>query len=210
MRFGLILIIGIVGCCPVQHQRPDSVYEKEIRRIEFERHEELNMSYENKRLLPQHYRMIELVLEHGYGVKEVAQAMGYSLAGTGNVMACSIFQDELARQRALRQKQNSEIAAVSVVEARDKLQSLAIKAVDKLDGLLDSKNENIQHKAVESILDRVEGVMVVENRRVETQVISTDRLQLILIGMQERGLDPRKYVKSTVVEQGQIPQTEAA
>lgn len=142
--------------------------------------------------------MIELALQ-GFGAKEIAQSMGYSPQGVSNVMACAIFQDELARQRDLRQQVVRQTVASTVVDARDKLNSLALKAVNKAEELLKSTNENIALRSVTTILDRIDG-LTVQEKPVEAQLLSKDRMILIIETMRERGLDPAKYVQSKVVE----------
>lgn len=155
------------------------------------------MAYENKRLLPVHYRMIELVLE-GYGAAEIAQAMGYSPQGVSSVMACAIFQDELSLQRARRQSVHLQAVASTVVEARDKLHGLAVKAVDRLQQTLNSTNENIALRSVTTILDRIDGLNIPEKEKTQPQIVSQDRLVLIIETMRERGLNPSKYIDGTI------------
>jgi len=155
------------------------------------------MAYENQRLLPQHHTMIEYALQ-GLGVKEIAQTMGYSPQGVGSVMACAIFQDELARKRAKLEKVQHQVVASTVVQARDRLHGAAVTAADKLITLVQSKNENVAMKAIDSILNRVEG-LVVPPQVVQPQLVSQDRLQLFIITMNERGLDPKRFVSSQPV-----------
>lgn len=118
------------------------------------------MSNEIQRIMPHHFRIMELDLA-GLGRKEIAAQVGMSEAGVGNILKSPIYQDEVARRRKDQFREETDAAVQEVRQgtrtAMQKLEDAADKAADTQIGLLDSDDESIQHRTAKDILDRVYG-----------------------------------------------------
>ena len=133
------------------------------------------------RMLPRHFKMLELAIE-GYGAKEIAQALDCTPQSVSLVMRSPLFQSEIARRRDMREKVQDDVAASTVVEARAKLDSLAVEAVDVQGKLLNSEDDGVALRASDSILKRVldthDGVEGAVN-------LSVESLQILQLSVRE-------------------------
>ncbi len=78
------------------------------------------MPFHLKKLLPRHYRILELCLD-GKNRKDIAREVGLTPRAITNITNSPIFQFEYARRRKERQKQNDRAALLEIKSLREML-----------------------------------------------------------------------------------------
>lgn len=133
-----------------------------------------------RRMLPRHYRIIELCLA-GFTRKQIAQAMQMSEAGIGLIINAPIFQDELARRREALEKSSTTALAYGPQRAKEILEDAAVEAASKHVELLDADDPAIQQRSAGYILDKIfrEDMGERVGGAAQVTVITAERLQLI-------------------------------
>jgi transposase len=96
-------------------------------------------------LKTQHREVARLKFE-GYQPSEISERLGMSLQTVYGIQSDPLFKQELAR---LNDKADEE-----VVNVRRRLSEMSVKAVEKLDTLLDSGDDRIVLRASQDVLDR--------------------------------------------------------
>ena len=81
------------------------------------------MPYHLKKLLPRHYKVMELCLK-GKNRKDVAKEVGLTPRAISNITGSPIFQDELARRRKERARQQDQAAAKEIINLGKKLRTV--------------------------------------------------------------------------------------
>lgn len=109
---------------------------------------------ELQRLLPRHYKIMDLVLE-GMGPAEIADSLDMSRVGIGLIINSPIFQERVAARRVKIEQGHDDLVAVSVSRAMDRLQGSADDAAKVHTDLLESENDSIKQRSASEILDRV-------------------------------------------------------
>lgn len=135
-----------------------------------------------KRLLPRHYRIIDLSLA-GMTNVDIATSVGMTPMAIGMVLNSPVGQAELTRRRAGITVQVDEGLSSTVTEAKAKLENAAASAADRLIGLLDAQDEAIQRQSAKDILDRTFGREGSTN--VSVTVLSAEKLQLLTVALRE-------------------------
>lgn len=113
--------------------------------------------YEIKRMLPRHFKMLELRLA-GLSNRAIAEMLGCSAQSVGIVVRSPLFQAEYNR----RLDQQNTSAAIEERDAfasktRSILEQNAEKAANTQVDLMDSEDDSVRLRASGSILDRVLG-----------------------------------------------------
>jgi len=106
---------------------------------------------ELQRLLPRHHEIIKMCL-CGITRNDIASTLKMSPEGVGLIINSPLFQDELARQREMQIRKDSEVRSN---DALDILQNAAADAAQKHVNLLDSDDERVVQASANAILDRV-------------------------------------------------------
>ena len=109
---------------------------------------------ELQRLLPRHFRMLDLCLQ-GLSRNDIALVCGVTPESVGLVINSPLFQDELARRRQGQYIENKDKRTLNEGEALDILQKASAKAANRHVELLDSDNERTVQASANAILDRV-------------------------------------------------------
>lgn len=144
------------------------------------------MPNELQRLLPRHYKIIELALE-GWSTKDIAQEMDMTPQGIGLIISSPRFQDELSRRRENQEKTADDIHTHTIVQAKDHLEANALKAAETQVGLLSSNSDNIRLTSAQQILDRV---LEKKESQKPTVVINADTIQMLQQVLVESGGGP--------------------
>ncbi len=113
------------------------------------------MAHEIQRMLPRHYSILELVLD-GFGPKEIAEVVGMSKEGVGQVIMAPIFQNELANRRQKQTRAFEDNRVKDVSAAKKRLEELAIEAVETHAELMgpDHKPE-VRQRSADAVLSKV-------------------------------------------------------
>lgn len=111
-----------------------------------------------QRLLPRHFKIIELFLA-GHSIATIAEALEMSSGAVSLILKSPLIQHELATAR--KQSREPEVLALDRDALRSKVNSIletaTVKAAAVQVELLDNPNPAIALKASTSILDRVYG-----------------------------------------------------
>jgi len=137
---------------------------------------------ELERLLPRHYRLVELFLD-GHNVKTVAQAVGMTPQTVSIIYKSPLFQSELARRRARRELHSDAAADSRLSKARQVLLDSAEDAANVHVSLLSSDDPRIAQLSANAILDRV--FEKTEKTGHPTVVISADKLSILQVALKE-------------------------
>jgi predicted transcriptional regulator len=111
------------------------------------------MKHELKRLLPRHFRIMELVLL-GKKQTEIAEELGLSNYGVSVIINSPVFQEELGRRREEQNAHADEVEVVRRLNAREVLDRVAVEVAQRQVALLESPDERVAQKAAMDILDR--------------------------------------------------------
>ncbi len=79
------------------------------------------MPFHLKKLLPRHYRILELCLD-GKNRKDIAEEVGLTPRAVTNVTNSPVFQNEFARRRKERNKKHDEAFALEIGLLREKVE----------------------------------------------------------------------------------------
>jgi len=135
-----------------------------------------------QRLLPRHFRILELCLE-GFSKKDIAGAIGMTPQAISLITNSPLFQDELARRRAERNIEADDRSVGGVVESRRLLEEASAAAAQTAIDLLGSEDERVQLSSANSILDRVFNKE--EGAGPSGLTINVDQLKVLQIAIQE-------------------------
>jgi len=111
------------------------------------------MGYQLQRLLPKHYKILDLVLA-GWIQRKIADELGLSYVGVSNIVTSRVFQAELARRREEQNQRIDRTESVRQMSVREILEGATVEAAEKQVGLLRSPNVRVQQMAAMDILDR--------------------------------------------------------
>lgn len=138
--------------------------------------------YEIERLLPRHYKILELALA-GNGPKEIAQAVEMNPVAVGLIMRAPIFQEALAKSRSKAENAQVEEQAVDSQRARTVLENGSVRAAQVQVDLLESSKETVRLQAADSVLDRVLGKSAPQVQG--SVVINAETVQLLQLAISE-------------------------
>jgi predicted transcriptional regulator len=107
------------------------------------------MSYQLKKLLPRHFKVMDLLLL-GKKQKEIAEELDLTPQAVSSIVNSPIFQERLASRKheVLNRSEPNELSAKQLLE------KTVIEAVKKLAEMLGSKDDRTALKAAIDILDR--------------------------------------------------------
>lgn len=117
---------------------------------------ENNGRHEIQRLLPRHFRIMELYLE-GWSNNDIAHKMEMTPQAISQITNSPIFQNEVSRKRELREKAHNDGLSSSVRKAREIIEGSAAEAAQTQCDLLTDPDPSVRQKSAVSILDRVFG-----------------------------------------------------
>lgn len=135
-----------------------------------------------------HHRMVDLALA-GMTRQAIAQELDYSPEGVGIVLNSPLVQAELARRRALADKDQTTKLTSHLQKAREILEEAAVPAAQTMVELLDNQDPNIRRLTAKDIFSQVYGTEGV----VKTQItnISVEQMNLLIETMgQVKRLSP--------------------
>ena len=134
---------------------------------------------EIQRMLPHHQKILDLTLA-GYRLKDIAQAVDMTTAGVSLILNSPIFQDELARRRAVRNEHTDTQASLQLTKARDLLEENVVKAAQVHVDLLTCDDPKVRQTSADRILERVMGKSEDHQTVVVLQKIDVENLQIAL------------------------------
>jgi len=146
------------------------------------------MAYEIQRLLPRHFRMLDLKVA-GYNNTQIAKLLDVSVVGVTTVCRSPLFTAELNR----RMKDRNENAPAEerdafLGKARSILSENAPKAATVAVDLMDSDDDSVRLRASGSILDRVLGKPDTKTdvqSSAPTVVINSEVANLLVLALKE-------------------------
>ncbi len=109
---------------------------------------------ELQKLLPRHYRILDLVLDGNLTIKEIAEAVGMTQMGVHVIRRSPTFQHELAMRRKSREESYDETNVRDNLTALDLIHEKTAEAAEKIVDLMGSENESIALKSAVELLDR--------------------------------------------------------
>jgi len=142
---------------------------------------------ELQRLLPRHFKVLELCLE-GHSRKTIAQTVGLTEQAISLITNSPIFQDEIARRRDTRNKKDDEGRSVHLEKARGILEEASVSAAKTQVSLLSSDKEHIQLASAKDILDRTYKGQKIVGSDMPSIVISEGSIQVLNVAIQEASL----------------------
>jgi hypothetical protein len=142
---------------------------------------DFDMPHEIERLLPRHYKIIELASE-GHSRKDIAQVLQMTPEAIGQILNSPLVQNQLAEIRAKREKIRDENLARGVHKAQQILEDASAQAAQTHVELLGHEDARIRQVSANAILDRV-----LENKSNQNTVvvIEAEKLQVLQIALQE-------------------------
>jgi len=132
----------------------------------------MSAQHEIQRMLPRHYKILDLVLA-GHGTAEIAQAVDMSPQAISLITNSSIFQHEVSQRRQSITKSVDEQLALAPVRAKALLDRNAEKAAQVHIDLLDEDkcpDPRVRQASANAILDRVFG----DSKNQKSQVVMLD------------------------------------
>jgi hypothetical protein len=146
------------------------------------------MAHEIQRLLPRHFKILELMLA-GYKNVEIAEVVGCTRETVYAVSRSPLFVAELNR-RMKDQTENGISDHVNAFESKAKmvLQKNAERAAKVQEELLESEDDSIRFRSSAHILDRVLGKPTDPNATERSGLkieINGDRAQLLITALKE-------------------------
>jgi len=117
------------------------------------------MGNEIQKMLPRHFKLLELFLE-GNDRKTVAQAVGMTPEGVGLIYNSPIFQHEFALRRKQRNEKQDAVGVEFLRKARSKIEELTEDAVGVHEEIMrgeDGVDPRTRQMSAEAILDRAFG-----------------------------------------------------
>lgn len=140
------------------------------------------MAHELKKLLPRHFRIMELLLD-GLSFKDTAETVGMSPAAIQMIARSPLFQEELARRRRDTQQSLDQTRSQAQIDAQAVLNDNARRAAETHAELLDDDDPSIRQRSAESILDRVFGKG--ESKPSAVVQVNAETFQLLKIALDE-------------------------
>ena len=140
--------------------------------------------YEAKRLLPRHFKIVDLYLA-GLNIKQISQELGMSSAGVSNIVNSPKVQDEVARRREGQNKDLSQMNVSTIENAKHLLNEKAIQAAQVHVDILEDETASHSQKqsSANAILDRCfnDGK---DNNQVAT-VLTADTINVLNVSIKE-------------------------
>jgi hypothetical protein len=114
-------------------------------------------SFDITKMLPRHYQILDLFLQ-GKTFGEIATIVEMNPQRISQIYNSPSFQDQLARRRRSIEKETDSAIAAGVIsnvtDVTKRLKNLSNRAVDKLENLMESDDENVQFRSAADVLDR--------------------------------------------------------
>ena len=108
-----------------------------------------------QKLLPRHYKIIDLFLSGSMTIKEIAEEVGMSTVAIHNIRNSPTFMHELSMRRKSRNEIVDELSARDIVDSTSRIiEDHTEAAAQKIVDLLDRGDPPIQLKAASELLDR--------------------------------------------------------
>lgn len=111
-----------------------------------------------EKLLPRHYKIIDLFLSGNLSIKQIAEEVSMTPAGIRVIRNSPTFQHELSLRRDQRNKAFDELQTVSRVEHLDRttkiIEESTEDAASLITELLDTPDKQLALRAASEILDR--------------------------------------------------------
>lgn len=144
------------------------------------------MGYHIQRMMPRHFRIMDLVLQ-GKTCVQIGKELGCHPDTVTNVSHSPIFQDELARRRARIERQRDDAAAVETFQAKQVIEEAAVDAARAQVDALESPQATIKLRAADAILDRAlgKGGPAKADTTPGTIVLSAERIDLLMLALRE-------------------------
>jgi hypothetical protein len=141
-----------------------------------------------QRLKNEHHLMVDLSLA-GLDRSQIAEKTGYTPEGVGRILSSPLFQAEVARKRAIQDKKVVGENVSFVTKAREKMESLAVKAVEVHETVMVSAEATFADKqrSADSILKQIFGQGGNQGGTAVSQVVVLEpgAIQLLQVAMQE-------------------------
>ena len=156
---------------------------------------------EIQRLLPRHYRILDLVLSGQYTVKAIAQQMDMSPQAVSLIINSPVFQHQLARRRREIEKQRDESLSIALAEAQEELKRAAPQAARVHAELLEDEDPRVRQSSANAILDRVGlGKQQIQQGQVSITVLDENALRLLGEALKESRGDAKVLEDVKVIE----------
>ena len=134
------------------------------------------MSYEIKKLLPRHYKVMDLMLL-GKKQKEIAEELCLSEQAVSSIVNSRVFKEAIPR-RKIEIQEEPVTDALSVGEM---LRESIVRSAERLCEMLDSEDERVVLRAAMDILDRAGYPKAAGVYRSERAVLVMDDLDVTRI-----------------------------
>lgn len=135
--------------------------------------------WEASRILPRHRAIINLALE-GLSNKAIAERLQMSTVGVGLILRSEIVQDEMARRREKREREQDDLALSDIELAKQTLQQASLDAAEKLVEQIECLDPRVAQSACGKILEMAFGGELNSSlKHTNVQVISIEQLNLI-------------------------------
>jgi len=131
------------------------------------------------RLLPRHYKIIDMYLSGKYTHQQIADSLDMDRKSVTAIISMPSMQDEIAKRRVIQNSQVDEVLVIDRINqvdtARSLLEEASINAAGTLIDCLLSGDEKMKNKSANDILDRVGISRVQKNENVnKTSVLFID------------------------------------
>jgi hypothetical protein len=156
-------------------------------------------SFELKRLVPRHFRIMDMHLQ-GLDHASIAAQLGISRMSVSLVVNSPLFQDALSKRRAVITRETDAQTVDTTLRANRVLEAASHEAAMTQVDLLSSEDERVRLQASNAILDRV--LESKSNPGTRVTVISGEMLEGLRLALSE-SREARKLVTSTPIEQSQ-------
>ena len=108
-----------------------------------------------QKLLPRHYKVIDLCLDGILSIKDIAAELNMTTAAIRNIRNSPTFQHELSLRKKVRDDMHDELAVRTVIDATDDLiKNNTEAAAEVIVGLLTCTDKAVALKGATEILDR--------------------------------------------------------
>jgi len=144
------------------------------------------MSYEIKKLLPRHYKIMDLLLLLGKKQKEIAEELSLTEQTVSSVVNSRVFKEHLPGRMAEFLEKPGEDG----VSAGELLHSRLADAAKRLCEMLDSDDDRVALRAAQDILDRGGHAKITRTNSVRQSIVLIDdktakRIEQTILEMSE-------------------------
>lgn len=138
-----------------------------------------------ERLLPRHFRIIELALT-GMNQADIAAELKMTPVAITYILSSPIVQNEIARRRRALEKKADEAHSLGITRAKSILEENAHKAAQLHVDVLENEAEETRTRqlSANAILDRVYGARGGTDQQSVT-VINAEQVQLLQVALSE-------------------------